>query len=107
MSKLDPNYLRAMKDHGFSEQTVSSLRKFKCPQCNFEFSLTYARTFACRGCPMAVKTCPKVRCPKCDHEFLIRTVDHVGNRYDERNLSTHMSNVVDDYIREQGWKKGR
>ncbi len=39
-----------------------------CPKCNFKFDVSYARTFACAGCPSSV-SCGYVRCPKCGFEF--------------------------------------
>ena len=39
-----------------------------CPRCGFTFALSYARAFACAGCPSLVQ-CPMIRCPKCGHEF--------------------------------------
>jgi DNA-directed RNA polymerase subunit RPC12/RpoP len=107
MTGIDPGYIRSMRDHGFSEKTVCAVRKIKCPECGFEFSLTYARTIACRGCPHAVTNCPMVRCAKCDHEFFLKEFEHIGNKLRQRLMSEHMANVVDDYINSMGWKKGR
>lgn len=107
MTQIDPSYSEAMRSKGFSHDTLSVLRKIECPVCGFSFSLTYARTFACRGCPMAVKSCPKARCAKCDHEFYIKEFDHVATKHGERRVADHMSNVVEEYINEMGWKKSR
>jgi len=100
-------YYQAMRAKGISRNSMDSIRKFKCPSCGFEFSITYARTFACRGCPEVMNSCPKVRCAKCDHEFYIRETPHVQGEMRERMLSQHVSSVVSDYYKEQGWKKSR
>lgn len=102
------SYYQAMKSRGFSENTMNSVRKtIKCPQCGFEFSLVYARSFACRGCPESVSGCPKVRCAKCDHEFYIDKMSEVKNKYQGRSLQNHISKVMTDYYNEQGWKSNR
>jgi hypothetical protein len=101
-------YWDAMKSKGFTPNTMRSVRKtITCPQCGFVFSLTYARTFACRGCAQAVYSCPKVRCAKCDHEFPLRNMSEVGDSYRERSLADHMGEVIDDYYKERGIKKTR
>ncbi len=44
--------------------------KITCPYCGFTFDLSYARTFACAGCPSSVTgSCGYVKCPKCGREF--------------------------------------
>ncbi len=102
------SYYRSMKSRGFSENTVKSVRKtFTCPQCGFVFSLVYARSFACRGCPESIAGCPKVRCAKCDHEFYIDKMPEVKNAQQGRSLQDHISKVMTDYYDEQGWKKNR
>ena len=106
MTGMD-GYWEAMKSKGFTPNTMRSIRRMKCPNCGFIFSLTYARTFACRGCSMSVSGCPKVRCAKCDHEFFLREMPEVGDEYRERSLADHMGDVVDDYYKEQGIKKNR
>ncbi|MDI6707900.1 MAG: hypothetical protein QMD21_01195 [Candidatus Thermoplasmatota archaeon] len=40
-----------------------------CPNCKFKFDTSYARAFACRGCPSSYLTCGLVKCPKCGKEF--------------------------------------
>jgi len=40
----------------------------KCPGCGFVFEVSYARAFACEGCPSAI-SCDYIRCPKCGEEF--------------------------------------
>lgn len=87
-------YFDAMKAHGFSYNTTAAVRKMKCPRCGFEFSLVYARTFACQGCSEAVRGCPKVRCAKCDLEFFIQESPDVFNKIQERTLADHMNNIV-------------
>jgi hypothetical protein len=69
--------------------------------------LTYARTFACRGCAEAVRNCPKVRCAKCDTEFYMKDMAHIANPYKERAVATHMNKIITDYYDENGWKKSR
>lgn len=101
-------YWDAMRAKGFGPDTMRSVRKtITCPQCGFVFSLTYARTFACRGCAQAVSGCPKVRCAKCDHEFYLREMSEVGDPYREHHLAKHITEVVDDYYKERGIKKTR
>jgi len=42
----------------------------KCPRCGFEFNITYARTFACRGCRYSVfGDCGYIKCPRCGFEY--------------------------------------
>ena len=101
------SYYTAMREKGFGPDTMRSIRKMKCPNCGFEFSLTYARSFACRGCPSSVGGCPKVRCAKCDYEFYIREMPDVGTKLRERSLQDHINDVMVDYYRENGWKKSR
>ena len=97
-----------MKSKGFSPNTMRSVRKtITCPNCGFVFSLTYARTIACRGCAEAVGNCPKVRCAKCDNEFYLKETPHIGNQYKERAVANHMSNINTRYYDENGWKKSR
>ncbi len=105
---IDPNYAMAMKERGVGWNTLASIRKTTCPQCGFMFSLTYARTIACRGCPMATKNCPKIRCAKCDHEFYIQEMSHVGgNEYAERAVIKHQSKVETAYNEQLGRKRHR
>ena len=100
-------YYSAMRAKGFSRNTVDSIRRFKCPNCGFEFSITYARTFACRGCAEVMNNCPKVRCAKCDHEFFFKEAPHIHGDLRERQISQHVTSVVKEYYKEQGWKKNR
>lgn len=100
-------YYQSMRAHGFSKNTVDSLRKFTCPNCGFVFSITYARTFACRGCPEVMNSCPKVRCAKCDYEFYFKEAPHINGDLRERQISDHVTSVVKNYYAEQGWKKSR
>jgi len=45
-------------------------RMVVCPKCGFKFSLSYARAFACSGCPSSTTgTCGYIRCPRCGNEF--------------------------------------
>ena len=81
-------YFEAMRAHGFSYNTTAAVRKLQCPRCGFEFSLVYARTFACQGCSEAARGCPKVRCNKCDLEFPLH------NARQERTLADHMNNII-------------
>ncbi|MEM2850116.1 MAG: hypothetical protein QXI36_07580 [Candidatus Bathyarchaeia archaeon] len=47
-------------------------RIFKCPQCGYRFSLSYARVTACSGCRYSILgECGYVKCPKCGHEFQV------------------------------------
>lgn len=92
---MSSTYFQAMKAHGFSENTTASVRKsFTCPRCGFQFSLVYARTFACQGCSEAVMGCPKVRCAKCDCEFPIESSIDVFNHVQGRTLADHMNGIV-------------
>jgi hypothetical protein len=100
-------YYQAMRASGFSRNTVDSLRKQKCPNCSFEFALVYGRTTACRGCAEALNNCPKVRCPKCDFEWFIKDMEHIGDKYQGRSVETHISEIVQKYNDDMGWKKTR
>lgn len=44
-------------------------RMYRCPRCGYRFEISYARTFACGGCPSAVSGCGYVKCPSCGHEW--------------------------------------
>ncbi|MEM4576611.1 MAG: hypothetical protein QW701_04000 [Candidatus Nezhaarchaeales archaeon] len=48
-----------------------STKLVRCPKCGYEFDITYARTFACGGCPSAAVGCKYARCPSCGHEWPI------------------------------------
>ncbi|MDO5853224.1 MAG: hypothetical protein Q4Q62_04055 [Thermoplasmata archaeon] len=88
-------YFDVMRSYGFSNNTTASVRKsLVCPYCGFEFSLVYARTFACQGCSEASRGCPKVRCAKCDAEFPIEASKDVFGKVQERTLSDHMGNII-------------
>lgn len=87
-------YFEAMRAHGFSYNTTAAVRKLQCPRCGFEFSLVYARTFACQGCSEASRGCPKVRCNKCDMEFPLQQSNDVHNAVQERTLADHMNNII-------------
>ena len=100
-------FYQAMRDSGFSYNTTASVKKYKCPYCGFEFSLVYARTFACQGCSEAQKNCPKVRCNKCDSEFPIMEMGHVHNEYQQRNLSEHICRIVSEYNEDMGYRPSR
>lgn len=104
---IAPGYAQAMAGRGFGWNTLASIRKITCPQCGFMFSLTYARTVACRGCPMATKSCPKARCAKCDHEFYLQEASHVGNKYAQRSVAEHMSSIETQYNEQVGRKRHR
>ena len=99
---MGSTYFDAMKAHGFSYNTTASVRKMKCPRCGFEFSLVYARTFACQGCSESVRGCPKVRCNKCDLEFFIEASPDVQNKIQERTLADHITRVVDQRNKDLG-----
>jgi DNA-directed RNA polymerase subunit RPC12/RpoP len=100
-------FYEAMRSKGFSYNTTASLKKFKCPYCGFEFSMMYARTFACQGCSEALKNCPKLRCAKCDTEFPITETPQIHNEYQQRNISEHISRIVTDYNDGMGYKPNR
>jgi DNA-directed RNA polymerase subunit RPC12/RpoP len=100
-------FYEAMRAKGFSYNTTASLKKFKCPYCGFEFSMMYARTFACQGCSEAWKDCPKVRCAKCDAEFFMTETPQIHNEYQQRNISEHISRIVTDWNESQGHKPNR
>jgi uncharacterized C2H2 Zn-finger protein len=44
-------------------------RMLTCPECGFTFEISYARTFACRGCPSSAVGCNYAKCPSCGHEW--------------------------------------
>lgn len=110
MDHIEPGYAMAMKERGFGWNTLASIRRQTCPNCGFIFSLTYARTIACRGCPMATKNCPKVRCAKCDHEYYISEMAHVASERSEvaeRAVIKHQSKVEKTYNEQVGRKRHR
>ena len=91
-----------MAKRGFSKESTESIRKFKCPVCNFEFSMLYGRTFACQGCSKAVSGCPKLRCPKCDCEFWIKETPQVKNEIQQRIMADHICKAVNEYRDRRG-----
>lgn len=89
------SYFDAMKANGFSYNTTASVRKgFVCPRCGFQFSLVYARAFACQGCSEAVRGCSKVRCARCDAEFPIEESCDVHGKVQQRTLADHINNII-------------
>ena len=40
----------------------------KCPNCGYEFDISYSRVFTCGSCPSVI-SCEYIKCPKCGHEF--------------------------------------
>ncbi|MBE6522503.1 MAG: hypothetical protein E7Z62_05180 [Thermoplasmata archaeon] len=92
---MTTTFFKAMNDHGFKDTETASVRKtLTCPRCGFNFSLVYARAFACQGCSEAVRGCNKVRCNKCDYEFPILNSTDIHNKDQQRILSDHMSNFM-------------
>ena len=95
---VDPmttTFYKAMNEHGFSDHETASVRKtLTCPRCGFNFSLVYARAFACQGCSEAVRGCNKVRCNKCDYDFPILNSTDIQNTEQQRSLSDHMSSFM-------------
>lgn len=100
-------FAETMKKKGFSYETTESLRKFKCPYCGFEFSLVYARTFACQGCSEALRSCPKVRCEKCDTEFFINETPRINGKVQQKFMADHICEVVEDYRNRYGFVGNR
>lgn len=92
---MSSTYFDVMRSYGFSNCSTASVRKsLACPCCGFVFSLVYARSFACKGCPEAARGCPKVRCARCDAEFPVGASRDVADRVQERTLSDHMGGIV-------------
>jgi len=104
---MPDGFQEAMRMKGFSYNTTTSLKKFKCPYCGFEFSMIYARTFACQGCSEAWKDCPKLRCAKCDTEFFIKETPQVDNDWEQKIMAEHISDVVVKYNKDMGYKPSR
>ena len=104
---MNNGFYESMGQKGFSYNTTNSIKKFKCPYCGFEFSLVYARTFACQGCSEANKGCTKVRCAKCDTEFWIKEMPNVYNDYQQRDLAQHISGIVKKYNDDMGYVHNR
>lgn len=75
-----------------------------CPKCNSKFSLLYARTFACAGCPHAIKGCANVRCPRCDSEFPINSTPLGASG---KSASMKVASMLDKYNRDFGVKRTR
>jgi DNA-directed RNA polymerase subunit RPC12/RpoP len=45
-------------------------KQIECPKCKARFSISYARVFACSGCPSsATGSCGYIKCPECGFEF--------------------------------------
>lgn len=104
---IDKRYYDAMKSKGFSYNTTASLKKFKCPNCGFEFTMIYGRTFACQGCSEAQKDCPKLRCEKCDEEFFIKETPQIDNDYQQKMMAEHICRIVTKYHDDLGNKPNR
>lgn len=104
---MTDGFYEAMRQKGFSYNTTASLKKFKCPYCGFEFSMIYARTFACQGCSEAWKNCPKLRCAKCDTEFFITETPQIQNEAQQKVISEHICKVVTKYNTDNGLRPSR
>ena len=89
-------------DTHVNETTLTSQKTVHCPNCMFEFSLTYARAIACQGCPMSVSGCENVRCPRCDSEFTLQDVNITTNAAAQRYMGKHISKVLSQYYDEFG-----
>ncbi|MBE6527882.1 MAG: hypothetical protein E7Z64_01750 [Thermoplasmata archaeon] len=101
---MSTTFFQAMNDYGISNNETASVRKtLTCPRCGFNFSLVYARAFACQGCSEAIRGCPKVRCNKCDYEFPLSASQDVQNKIQERSLADHMSNFMYTRGTDRGW----
>lgn len=50
---------------------------------------------------------PQGRCAKCDHEFYLQEMSHVGNKYAQRSVADHMSNIEATYNEQVGRKRHR
>ncbi|MBM5804916.1 MAG: hypothetical protein FJZ49_02455 [Candidatus Verstraetearchaeota archaeon] len=85
-----------------TEETLAMQKTIKCPNCNFEFALTYSRAFACQGCPLSVTGCEYARCPRCDSEFKIHDLNITPNRMATRHLDKHVSKLLSGYYQEFG-----
>jgi len=90
-----------------SQDVLTSSKTIKCPTCNYEFSLYYARAVACEGCPLAVRGCENVRCPRCDNEFSLNAVSLSGDKTSSRHMGQYMSKLMSQYNDEFGENPGR
>lgn len=96
------SFFRAMEAEGFSGCATASVRKIACPNCDFRFSLVYARAVACRGCPEACRGCPQVRCARCDSEFPVGISPDVNGKVQERTLADHICRIVNEHNESRG-----
>jgi uncharacterized Zn ribbon protein len=90
-----------------NKTTLTSQKMVNCPNCNFEFSLTYARAIACQGCPMSVSGCENVRCPNCDSEFTMQDANITTSMAAQKYMGKHISKVLSQYYNEFGESAGR
>jgi uncharacterized protein (DUF2225 family) len=93
--------------HHASEEVLSSSKTIKCPVCNYEFSLYYARAVACEGCPLTVRGCENVRCPRCDNEFSLNALNISNNKTGSRHMGQYMSKLLSQYYEEFGESPSR
>lgn len=95
-------HYEAMRAQGFGYTTTAAVRKFACPRCGFQFSLVYARAFACQGCSEAVKGCPKIRCNKCDFEFPIADMPEIHGKEQQKTMADHICQIVSERNSDMG-----
>ncbi len=77
-------------------------RLVKCPECNAEFSLLWARAISCQGCPDSVRGCELARCPKCDTEWDLRTLRIVYSKFEKRRVAKRANTVLLEYYKDVG-----
>ena len=80
-----------------SKYTRKSIELIRCPKCNREFSLIYARAIACWGCPKSVMNCSLVRCPYCDTEIPLESLKIAKDKAEILSLARHLSKVIREY----------
>jgi hypothetical protein len=97
-----------MARRGITPQLLRTTKQITCPKCGKSFSLFQSRAIACVGCPKSGTSCDYARCIHCDTEFpLISESKWVANKVGERNLSTYMNNIVNNYNTSVGKTKHR
>jgi len=90
-----------MRQAGVTPKLMKTTKKIKCPRCGYEFSLFQSRAIACVGCSRAALNCEMARCLRCDLEFPIAG-PLVPGALGQRNVSTYMNSILNNYYRSVG-----
>jgi len=94
------------RQSGITPRLKTATKQIKCPRCGHSFNLFQSRAIACKGCRHAALGCEKARCLHCDFEFPLNG-PFVPSDQGQRNLSTYMNAIIDNYYKSVGKKPSR